>query len=144
MNAKVKQLFKAEPKPVEPEICTVVRAEKGKALEIAVPSQKAPMTVAGHRAGVTMLGVGDQVMITHTTSGPVIIERLLKEDEAPAPLFRNEDGKLVLESGKGIRLVCGEACVEITENGKVRIDGREVSTFSSGRVRVQGVTIELN
>ena len=139
MSGKVRQLFKDQPYSVQAEIATVVEAQRGRALAIEVRPGEA-LRVAGHRRGLDALRVGEQVLVTFTGRGPVVLEHLW---DSPGNLPEQDEGCLTLEARNSIRLICGESRVEIHRDGQIRINGRALDTSVADFVRLQAATIEL-
>ena len=143
MSGKIRQLHKNRPASDQPEIATVVKAENGAALLVALGAGE-PQQVAGHRHDVPALREGDQVLIRHSGSGAVILERLRGNNDPPAPLIRMEDGKLVIEAAQGICLACGDSRIELLKDGQILINGSEINLIAEETLRIQGSSIMVN
>lgn len=125
-------------------IATVHEVANGEALSVLIPGDAQSLTVAGHFGEVPVLKQGDRVALMQTADGPVIMSRLRARGEMPQPLVLNEEGRLTVEAPGGICLKSGESRIEITADGRIWVDGKEIYSISSGRMRLQGSTIELN
>lgn len=125
-------------------LARVIEVEEGEARSVELEGTSVTAEVIGHLCDVPLLQAGDRVLVNRTSAGVVILGRLRSPGERPRPrLEEDAEGRLLVEAAGGICLRVGEARLEIAADGKVHLDGREVSTFSSGRVIVKGVTIEL-
>lgn len=145
MPTKVTRLF---PDPPNPNgltcIATVVEVVNGEALSVLLAGEALPQMVSGHFSEVPVLKHGDRVALMQTADGPAIMSRLRARGETPLPLVLNEAGRLTVEAPGGICLKSGESRIEITADGRIWVDGKEIYSISSGRMRLQGSTIELN
>lgn len=145
MPTKVTRLFPDPPNPNGlTSIATVVEVVNGEALSVMLPGERQPQMVAGHFSEVPLLKQGDRVALMQTVGGPVIMSRLRAPGETPQPLVLSEEGRLTVEAPGGICLQSGESRIEITADGRIWVDGKEIYSISSGRMRLQGSTIELN
>jgi hypothetical protein len=79
-----------------------------------------------------------------TVAGLVVTGRLRAEGEVARPLVQERNGRLILDAAAGICLQAGDACIELTPDGRIQVDGREIYHIASGRVRLQGSTVEIN
>jgi len=100
--------------------------------------------ITAHLNNVPPLKVGDQVLVTATAKDYIVTGRLRTEEESPLDGLTYSDGKLNLCAGKGIKIQSGDATIELTAQGKIKIDGKNIYSISEGRHRLQGSTIELN
>lgn len=126
---------------VEAEILDVTN---GRALRISDSDTGNTLVVSGHTSEVPALEVGDMVLATVTRSGVVVTGRLARPGEAPRAGAIVENGWVHLSGEKGVRLQCGESLIEMTHDGQIRLDGRDIMSIADGIVRVQGSTVELN
>ena len=145
MTTKVTRLFPAPPDPNGLTcIATVAEVINGEALSVLLPGEALPQRVSGHFSAVPMLKPGDRVAVMQTADGPVVMSRLRAPGEIPQPLVLNEEGRLTVDAPGGICLTSGDSRIEITADGRIWVDGKEIYSISSGRMRLQGSTIELN
>lgn len=98
-----------------------------------------------HASSVPYLVVGDRVIVQKISDEIIITDRLRKTGEKPTVGFEiNEDGSLSLYSDISIMLKALDSKIDILNNGKILIDGREIYSRSKGINRIQGTSIELN
>ncbi len=144
MNNKVSRLHPEQQTLQEgmSAIATVTQARDGEATTVKLTGQAIP--VCGHFGEVPILKEGDRVAVMLTADGAVIMSRLRSQGEKPQPLILDENGRLLVEAAGGICLQSGESKIEITADGRIWVDGKEIYSISSGRMRLQGSTIELN
>lgn len=62
----------------------------------------------------------------------------------PEPPPQPDVEELILTAGKRIVLRCGEACLTLTEEGKVLIQGAYVSSRATGAHRIKGASVQIN
>lgn len=144
MTTKVTRLYPPQDPNGLTKLATVVDVVNGEARSVLLPGEFDPCLVSGHFSQVPILKPGDRVAVMQTAAGPVIMSRLRAQGETPQPLVLNEAGKLTVEAPGGICLKSGESRIEITAEGRIWVDGKEIYSISSGRMRLQGSTIELN
>lgn len=144
MPTKVTRLYPPQDPNGLTRIATVVEVANGEALSVMLPGELEPSMVSGHFSEVPVLKTGDRVALMQTAGGPVIMSRLRARGETQQPLVLNDAGKLTVEAPGGICLKSGESRIEITADGRIWVDGKEIYSISSGRMRLQGSTIELN
>jgi len=98
-----------------------------------------------HAASVPNLVAGDKVIVQKISNYYVITDKLRNPGDKPTTGFDiNEDGSLSLDTDVSIILKTLNAKIEISANGKIKIDGKEVYSFSNGVNKIQGTSIELN
>lgn len=124
-------------------VAKVVEAEQGQALSVMLADGQV-LDVHGHLSEVSVLSAGDRVLVQRTAAGLVVTGRLRAEGESARPLVQERNGRLILDAAAGICLQAGDACIELTPDGRIQVDGREIYSIASGRVRLQGTTVEIN
>lgn len=124
-------------------IAGVAAEEKGQALTLLLGDGRI-REVFAHLSEVPVLKSGDRVLVQEVAEGLVITGRLRAPEEGPRPLVRDASGRIVLDSTAGVRLQAGEACIELTPDGRIHVDGKEIYSIASGRMRLQGTTVEIN
>lgn len=123
-------------------IATVIEAKDGQAIRLNLNGVSCP--VAGHLSGVEALHNGDRVATLRTDEGPIVAGRLRAKDEAPAPRLKTRDGHLVLEADQSVCLQAGKHRIEVHANGRIELDGQQITGQAEGCIRLIGSTIELN
>ncbi len=144
--SNVTSIYRGAP-PVREQSCiaTVVEVEGGEAVTVVgLPGNLEPVAVSGHFSEVPPLKAGDRVAVMLTGGGPIVMSRLRARGEHPRPRIGDEEGRLVLDAEKGIRLQCGESRIELTPDGRIWVDGKEIYSVAAGKLRLQGAVIELN
>ncbi len=124
-------------------VAKVVEAEQGQALSVMLADGQV-LDVHGHLSEVSVLNAGDRVLIQRTAAGLVVTGRLRAPGEPAGSLVKERNGRLILDAAAGICLQAGDACIELTPDGRIQVDGREIYSIASGRVRLQGTTVEIN
>ena len=123
-------------------IATVTTVKGGHAVEI--DSEGVCCPVAGHLSQVEALKVGDQVIILKVPMGLVIAGRLRSPTEIPAPRLEAQKGRLILEAAQSVCLQAGQSSIEVHADGRIQIDGRQITGQATGHIGLHSPTIELN
>lgn len=141
MKSNICELFKSAPTD-NAAIATVLEVEDSQATLIDLNG--IPCPVVGHLSQVEILKTGDQVLTMRTATGVIIAGRLRAGSEAPAARLQEQDGRLLVEATKSIRLQAGQNVIEVHADGRIELDGQQITGLAAGRLRLQGSTIELN
>lgn len=92
--------------------------------------------------------VGTQIVVAFehgVIRRPVIIGRLQEEPaKEPAPMFKVDSERVVLQAEREIELRCGDASIVLTRAGKVLIHGNFVMTRSRGANKIKGAYVDIN
>ncbi|WP_429884437.1 hypothetical protein [Geoalkalibacter halelectricus] len=124
-------------------VARVAAEEKGQALSLILGDGQI-RDVLAHLSEVPVLKSGDRVLVQEVAEGLVVTGRLRGREEGPRPLSRDDNGRLLLDAAAGIRLQTGEACIELTPDGRIHVDGKEIYSIAAGRMRLQGARVEIN
>ncbi len=124
-------------------LAVVEAAEKGQARTLTLADGETVAAFA-HLSEVPLLKAGDRVLVQLLAEGAVVVGKVRAPGEAPQPLVQNREGRIEIEAAGGICLQAGDARIELTPDGRIWVDGSEVCNVASGRMRLQGATIELN
>jgi len=90
------------------------------------------------------VSLGDKVLISAVAEG-VLIHGVVMNVDAPARAsFGFVEGKLVIEAQGAVVLKSGNATVELTEAGAIRIDGKDVRTVAKKTLTLLGASVNLN
>lgn len=141
MKSNIYELFQSAPTD-NTAIATVLEVENGQAT--VVDQNGAPFPVAGHLSQVEALKEGDRILTICTATGIIVAGRLRAGNEAAAPRLEKQDGRLLVEASKSVRLQAGENWIEVHADGRIELDGRQITGLAEGCVRLQGSTIEFN
>lgn len=72
-------------------------------------------------------------------------EKINKQTSPETELQTTIDGKrIVLEGQEEIVLKCGDACIKLTKDGKITIQGNYILNRSSSKYIIQGVSVKIN
>jgi hypothetical protein len=82
----------------------------------------------------------------HASGHPVLV---LDDGDHPVVLGvvheRADDGRvLVLTASQGLRLACGGASIELTADGRIRMQGAHLHQRCAGLVRISGAQVRIN
>ena len=126
-------------------VATVSDMENGEAIAVHVDGFDCDLVVVGHDTNLPPLNIGDHVIVLHTDVGAIVTSRLRQPGEGPTTAFRiREDGSLEVHAQHGIVIRTDTARLEIRQDGRVFVDGKEIYAIADGLHRLQGATIELN
>ena len=90
------------------------------------------------------VSLSDKVLISSVQDG-VLIHGVVMPVDAPARAsFGFVEGKLVIEAQGAVVLKSGNATVELTEAGAIRIDGKDVRTVAKKTLTLLGAHVNLN
>lgn len=145
MSGKLRQLHETKEWGAGSAPARVVKTEEGEARLVMLEGETVSSPIAGHLCDAPLLKPGDRVLVSRTAGGIILLGRLRSPGERPRPrLEEDADGRLLVEAAGGICLQVGEARLEITPDGRIRVDGKEIYGLAAGRLRLQGALIELN
>lgn len=140
MKSNIQSLFQSAPDNAG--IAIVLQTENGQAAVIDLSG--APRPVAGHLSQVEVLKEGDRIVTIRTSAGIIVAGRLRGENETPAPRLEEQDGRLVVEAPESVRLQAGDNWIEVHADGRIELDGQQITGKAESLLRLQGPTIELN
>ncbi len=123
-------------------LALVTEAFDGHAYRVSLEGES--LSVYGHLSQVDYLQCGDQVLVTNTPSGVIIVGRLRCQNEQPQPPATEIPEQLQLEAQQSICLKTSKSRIEIHGDGKILINGQHIVQQAAGPVKLQGATIELN
>jgi hypothetical protein len=90
------------------------------------------------------VSLGDKVLISSVQNG-VLIHGVVMDVDTPARAsFGFIGNKLVIEAQGAVVLKSGNATVELTEAGAIRIDGKDVRTVAKKTLTLLGAHVNLN
>lgn len=131
-------------KMLEQRFARVREVRNGEALSLE-GEEGAPVAVMGHDSNVPWLCEGDWVSVSHTDMGAIVTGRLRHENEGPRiPLMRVEAECLSLIADRAIHIQAGASRVELHPDGRIRVNGREITTDAEETLRLLGTQIEIN
>jgi hypothetical protein len=140
MKSNIHALFESAPDNAG--VATVTSTLDGQATVVDLGGTLCPVT--DHLSQVETLKAGDRVLTIRTATGMIVAGRLRAWDEAPAPRLEEQDGRLLVEAAQSVRLQAGQNWIEVHADGRIELDGRQITGLAEGRLRLQGSTIELN
>jgi len=140
MKSNIYELFKSAPTD-DAAIATVLEVEDDQATVVDLGGTPCPVT--GHLSQVEALKEGDRILTIRTATGIVVAGRLRAWDEASAPRLESQDGRLLVEASQSVRLQAGENWIEVHADGRIVLDGQQITGLAADKVRLLGQTIEL-
>jgi hypothetical protein len=124
-------------------IALVLQTCQGEAIKIT-DLQGDEIPLRGHLSDVPWLEKGDEVVVTDTSDGAIISGRLRRVGELPQSTISVSDDAMLLIADRPLRIKVGESQLELTPNGQIRVDGREISQFAGESMRLLSPVIEVN
>jgi hypothetical protein len=124
MKSNIYELFQSAPTE-NSAIATVLEVEDGMATVVDLSGTPCP--VAGHLSQVEALKAGDRVLTVRTDTGVVVTGRLRAGTEAAAPRLEEQDGRLLVEASKSVRLQAGDNWIEVHADGRIELDGIQIT-----------------
>jgi len=129
-----------------PKIATVHKLNSDGSTFVLLENRILP--VAGYLAAIPgiipKLKKDQQVLVLETELGVGILGCWQPAGEQTKARIDLQDGNLQLDATKSITLKTGASSIEIHENGKIRVDGKDIYSIAEGPQRLQGSIIELN
>lgn len=93
---------------------------------------------------VPAVNLGDKVLISPVQGGVLIHGAVMPIDTPARASFGFVENKLVIEAQGAVVLKSGNATVELTEAGAIRIDGKDVRTIAKKKLTLLGANVNLN
>jgi hypothetical protein len=90
------------------------------------------------------VSLGDKVLISSVQNGVLIHGVVMPIDTPARASFGFVENKLVIEAQGAVVLKSGNATVELTEAGAIRIDGKDVRTVAKKTLTLLGAHVNLN
>jgi hypothetical protein len=90
------------------------------------------------------VSLGDKVLISAVAEGVLIHGVVMNVDTPARASFGFIEGRLVIEAQGAVVLKSGNATVELTEAGAIRIDGKDVRTVAKKTLTLLGARVNLN
>jgi hypothetical protein len=128
--------------------------DDGRTPLVMYPGQPGPAAIAARSAlDVHGAHIGRQVVLMFEAADPAkpIVMGILREgrdsalQHAPGYVEVDRDGeRLIVSAQEQLVFRCGKASITLTKEGKVLIQGKFVSTRSSGVLRLKGGSVQLN
>lgn len=139
--------FKTIPDTIQENTFVMIVYEtlNGEALSLINTAGKELATNFIHASSVPNLIIDDKVIVQKIANDYIITHKLRNPGDKPTIGFDvNEDGSLSLLSEVRITFKTLNAKIDISANGKIEIDGKEIYSISKGMNRLQGTSVELN
>lgn len=145
MDNKIVNINKPRVTPTRILLAEVVEVEDGEATNLYLPELNKEVNVFAHSASVPNICVGDNVLVEQVESFYIVTHRLRIKGERPQKGFSQKaNGQLELKGDSGILIQCNGSKIEIQQDGRIMVDGKEIYAIAKGKQRLQGATIELN
>lgn len=126
-------------------MASVSAAVDGGATAVIVFGENAERLVEGHLDSVPALHSGERVCVFLTANGGAIVAGRMREAaEAPMAMLREESGHLHVSAQQSITLSTGACRIELSADGRLRVDGREIQQVAERRLGLVAATVELN
>ncbi|MCU7843216.1 MAG: hypothetical protein KZQ93_05185 [Candidatus Thiodiazotropha sp. (ex Monitilora ramsayi)] len=141
----MKQADKFATLPIEQatSIALVVETQQGEALKLT-DQQNRDIPLRGHLSDVPWLEVGDEVVIVDSDEGAIVSGRIRRVGELPAATLSVDDKTMALVGDRPLYIQVGESRLELMPDGRVRIEGKQVTQVAAGSMTLLSPVIEIN
>ena len=76
--------------------------------------------------------------------GVVVVGVIVSNQQPPAARIEEENGVVTVRGAKAVRLETEQASIEVTSDGKVAVDGKQIYQQAEQAMTLKGYPIELN
>lgn len=129
-------------------LCIAEVTEMHNSIPVSVTLNNHRYNVAGYLSLmpgiVPSVSLGDNVLISSVAEGVLIHGVVMPVDAPIRASFGIKEDKLVIEAQGAVVLKSGNATVELSEAGAIRIDGKDVRTVAKKTLTLLGGRINLN
>jgi hypothetical protein len=141
----MKEAKKISTSAVEPStsIALVVKTCQGEATKLT-DQQNREIPLRGHLSDVPWLEVGDEVVIVDSQDGAIVSGRLRRAGELPAATLSVDAKTIRLMDDRPLCIQIGESRLELMPDGRVRVEGKEVTQMATGSMMLLSPVIEVN
>ncbi|PWK42538.1 hypothetical protein [Pleionea mediterranea] len=102
------------------------------------------LPVYGHLSHVPAVEKFDEVLVQDTEKGVVVVGVIVSNQQPPAARIEEENGVVTVRGAKAVRLETEQASIEVTSDGKVAVDGKQIYQQAEQAMTLKGYPIELN
>jgi hypothetical protein len=117
-------------------------------LPVSVTLNELSYSVAGYLSLVPGIvpgvSLGDKVLVSPVQDGVLIHGVVMPIDTPVRASFGFVENKLVIEAQGAVVLKSGNATIELTEAGAIRVDGKDVRTVAKKTLTLLGAHVNLN
>jgi len=127
-------------------IAVVTEAADGIPLGLRCERTGENLAVSGRASALDSVYEGDRVLFLRLDGGrrAVAMLRLCRQGEGARANIEERDGRVRIEAANGLVLSCGGSRLELTADGRVMADGREVHQYARGRLALNSAVLEVN
>lgn len=126
-------------------VAQVLEVRDGEALSLSIEGSDTPIVALRHLSHVSGLREGDTVTLDWSDVGAIITGRLRREGERPPmPLPTEGDEAIELTLDRPIHIRVGASRVVMHPDGRILINGREVTTYAEEALHLSGPRIDIN
>jgi len=126
-------------------IAQVLEVHDGEATSLRIEGSDTPIVAMRHLSHVSALREGDTVTLLWSDIGAIITGRLRREGERPPmPLPTGSEEAIELTLDRPLHIRVGASRVMMHPDGRILINGREVTTDAEETLRLHGPRIDIN
>jgi hypothetical protein len=126
-------------------VAQVQEVRDGEAVNLSIEGSETPIVALQHLSHVSGLREGDTVTLLWSDVGAIITGRLLREGEhPPMPLPAGSEEAIELTLDRPFHIRVGASRLVMHPDGRILINGREVTTDAEETLRLSGPRIDIN
>lgn len=126
-------------------VAQVLEVRDGEAVSLRIEGSDTPIAAIRHLSHVSGLREGDTVTLLWSDIGAIITGRLLREGEhPPMPLPTGGEKAIELTLDRPFHIRVGASRLVMHPDGRILINGREVTTDAEETLRLSGPRIDIN
>jgi hypothetical protein len=126
-------------------VAEVLEVRDGEAVSLCIEGSETPIAAIRHLSHVSALREGDTVTLLWSDIGAIITGRLLREGEhPPMPLPAGGEEAIELTLDRPFHIRVGASRLMMHPDGRILINGREVTTDAEESLRLNGPRIDIN
>lgn len=126
-------------------IAEVLEVLNGEAVSLGIEGSDTPITAIQHLSHVSGLREGDTVTLLWSDVGAIITGRHRREGERPPmPLPTGGEEAIELTLDRPFHIRVGASRLVMHPDGRILINGREVTTDAEETLRLIGTSIDIN
>jgi hypothetical protein len=126
-------------------LAEVLEVREGEAVNLRIEGRERPIPAIRHLSRVSDLRAGDTVTLLWSDIGAIVSGRLLREGERPPlPLPTESEEAIELTLDRPFHIRVGASQLVMHPDGRILINGREVTTNAEESLNLSGPRIDIN
>ena len=130
---------------MQPELAKVVSVDPcGRVNQASLLENNCIHQVTAQAQHITCAAINDTVLVQQTSQGWMVIAQLANSNDSPAAHITDHQGHVKVKGAKSVTLSTSKGAIEVHEDGKIILDGAEISASSERDLTIAGWPIRLN